>query len=221
MAPSTKAPGGRRGSGRGAVYIQVLVEPPQGPERLKQLQTRLLDLKPWLTSAMQIARDAIAEEFASSSWSLPGTGTKGWRPVLPFGPNETGPMKPLVKTGAYRDAWLGQGTGAIEEMDATSFTIGVRGFPGGGIHRGGLTARAAGESGGDQVTRIRVTQKMRWFLGFAKGVWLKKSTEFITIWSRPHATPSLATREAMRDALGEYLVGVAAAAAPAERRATA
>lgn len=63
---------------------------------------------------------------------------------------------------------------------------------------GGMAARYARihETGG----RIRVTKRMRWFLGLTKGIWLKKTTKFLTIPKREWFIPAIKrnTKKAMR-----------------------
>jgi len=54
---------------------------------------------------------------------------------------------------------------------------------------GGLAAKygAIHETGG----RIRVTKRMRWFLGLSKGIWLRKGKKYIVIPKREWFAPSI------------------------------
>ncbi len=88
-----------------------------------------------------------------------------WARTKPFG-NRKAPRKTMLGRGLYRAAWMG-GAGATERITPSSVQIGVdRGlFPQVRIHQ----SRNAS-------TKIKATQKMRYFLGLNYGVWLKKST---------------------------------------------
>lgn len=192
----------------GAVSIQVIVRRNPAGTKADHLAERLADLGPWLTAAKGIAREAIQDEFLRSVWRSP-QGEEPWAPHVEHDQYFSHPQ--LIVSGGLLAAWMGTGSGAIDKRDDTSFTIGVSGHPAAEIHRGGTTAAAAVRSARDKATLIFVTDKMRWFLGLVLGMWLKKTTTHIRIPARPHATPDMATREAMRDALGAYLVNDAAA----------
>lgn len=183
--------------------IQVIVRQNPAGMTTDRLAARLADLGPWLTEAKRIAREAILDEFTRSTWRSP-QGEVAWAPHVEHDQYFSHPQ--LIVSGGLLAAWMGTGSGAIEKRDDTSFTIGVSGHPAAAVHRGGTTARNAKQ----KATLIFVTDKMRWFLGLVLGMWLKKTTTHIRIPSRPHATPDMATREAMRDALAAYLVNDAA-----------
>lgn len=187
----------------GAVSIQVIVRRNPAGTKADKLSEKLADLGPWLTAAKGIAREAIQDEFLRGVWRSP-QGEEPWAPHVEHPQYASHPL--LILSGSYLAAWMGTGSGAIDRRDDNSFTIGVSGFPASELHRGGTTARNT-KAG---ITLIFVTEKMRWFLGLVLGMWLKKTTTHIRIPARPHATPDMATREAMRDALGAYLTGESA-----------
>lgn len=187
----------------GTVQIELVIRRNPAGMKTDVLDAKLADLGPWLTAAKGIAREAIQDEFLRGVWRSP-TGEVPWEPHVEYPEYVSHPL--MIWTGKTIAAWMGTGPGRIDRRDEKSFTIGVSGHPGLLVHRGGTNARNA-KAG---VTLIFVTQKMRWFLGLVLGMWLKKTTQFIRIPARPHATPDMRTREEMRDALKTYLVGATA-----------
>lgn len=96
-------------------------------------------------------------------------GAEAWPKTKAFN-RRPAPQKTLQVTGAYRSAWLG-GAGSVERINARSFELGVDStlFP------QVVPFQSA------RGRRAKVTKAMRGFLGYAFGVWLKKSTRFILI----------------------------------------
>lgn len=160
---------------------------------LEQEIARVLDLRPALEASVRRWRRIIAAEFQGGYWQSPGGGRVAWRRVEAFGSRPGG--SPLLRTGALLRAWLGTGAGGFEQFGALEASFGVRGsaFPGAVVHRGGAGIVRTAEARRD--TRIRVTARMRAFLGRRYGVWLRRSTGFVRVPPRPHATdsPELAT----------------------------
>lgn len=160
---------------------------------LEEEISRVLDLTPAMEAGVRRWRKLIEGEFRGGYWQSPGSGRVAWQPVEAFGSRPGGP--PLLRTGALLRAYLGTGSGGFQEIGKLAASFGVRGavFPGAAIHRGGAGPVRIAQA--RQLSRIRVTPRMRAFLGGRFGVWLRKSTEFIRIPPRPHATdsPELAT----------------------------
>jgi hypothetical protein len=180
----------------------------------------LVENLPW-GLAIAAARSVGREEFEKEAWR-PGSGPmRPWVKTKPFGAKagpgsagsygagsggfgrfETGgpgtaflPVsgKTLQRTGSLLSAWLGTGTGSFERIEKYQASFGLTGRLAeiDDVHRGKGTAADS-----RVPTRIKVTAKMRFFLGFVKGVWLKKTTTHIVIPKRPHFTgnPETATR---------------------------
>jgi len=82
--------------------------------------------------------------------------------------------------------------GTLRNSITTNPTVGAKGS-GRNMYvivgSGGMAARygAIHETGG----RIRVTKRMRWFLGMTKGVWLKKNKKWIVIPKREWFAPAI------------------------------
>lgn len=110
----------------------------------------------------------IRQQFANETGQT-NLGSEAWPKTKPFG-RRPAPRKTLQVSGAYRSAWLG-GSGSFERIEARSFEIGVDStlFP------QVVPFQSA------RGRRAKVTKAMRGFLGYAYGVWLKKSTRFILI----------------------------------------
>lgn len=130
----------------------------------------------------------IDQEFEQRSWFMPGGGTRPWKPVEKFGNVPANPT-PLQRSGAlraaYRAAAAGGGAISVSQDQATiEYRVNVP-KPYGVVHRGGSGKLLSGDIA---PLSISVTPKMRLFLGLSRGVWLKKSTEKVTIERRPHAT---------------------------------
>jgi hypothetical protein len=156
-------------------------------DALSAEQARAADLTPWAEAGVAYWRSLIEGEFAGSYWQSKGGGQRGWLPTRRFG-NVPPPPSTLVRSGRLRNAWLGRGAGAVTRIGRLGAEFGVTGFPHAAVHRGGAGDVGAAES--RVPFRIRVTERMRGYLAAVKDVHLKKSTRFITIPRRPHATAS-------------------------------
>lgn len=147
------------------------------------------------------------DEFGGRQWLMPGGGTQRWKDVPAFGKVPANPT-PLQRSGklraAYRSAAAGGGT-ITATVDGGKVEMHVN-VPGGyaAVHRGGSGKLL----GGDIVPlAIPVTDKMRWFLGFEKGVWLKRTTKRILIPRRPHATSNPKIRGQLRYLFAQWGAG--------------
>lgn len=175
-----------------------------GSNPLDQELARLTDMKPAFAKAVEFWRQIIAGEFAGQFWRPPSGAPKPWKNVEAFG-NVPAPVKILSRSGRLEQAWAG-GFGSITRITATGAEFGVSGaaLPYAAVHRGGsgkvTTAMA------NRATEIRVTPKMRVFLGMAKGVWLKKDTKVIRIIPRPHATENPEVRTGITAIITNYIL---------------
>jgi phage gpG-like protein len=101
---------------------------------LEAFQGALADNTPALREIADDFREMVAQQFASE-------GRAGGTPWAPLGragfasPSPRGMPAPpraqraaplLVRTGALRDSLTGRGAGSVEEMDATTLTLGSR-----------------------------------------------------------------------------------------------
>lgn len=156
---------------------------------------RMKNLRPAFVTAVKAWRALVAQEFAQEAWRPRSGPFRAWKPVEAFGSREA-PEKILDRTGALRRAWLGVGAGSLERITDEMGEFGVSQLllPYAHVHRGeGEDVSAAASR---QPFKIRVTTKMRYYLGLTYGVWLRASTTEISIPRRPHATtsPELKTR---------------------------
>lgn len=147
------------------------------------------------------------DEFGGRQWLMPGGGTQRWKDVPAFGNVPANPT-PLQRTGrlraAYKSAAAGGGTiSATTEGGKVELHVNV---PGGyaAVHRGGTGKLLSGDI---VPLAIPVTDKMRWFLGLSKGVWLKRSTKSILIPRRPHATSNPKIRGQLRYLFARWAAG--------------
>ena len=169
--------------------IIVRLDDQAARERLKQLEGAAKDLRPALTDALEAFREQTRDEFRQKAGWKNGQLVK-WPPARGF---ESSPVL-LRRTGALMRLWLGSGPGAVADIRENELTWGVRGLPAYAfVMRSGA--------------RIRVTRRMRLFLGIARGFWLKLSTKVLTIPARPHAswTPQLQERTAVL--LRDHILG--------------
>ena len=116
----------------------------------------------------------ISDQFRSGVGYFQNNTAIRWEPTKEFG-YQRKPTRTLIRTGFYRDAWMGRNDGTVEGYTAGRFNFGVSPAicPQVNVFQ---------KSG---VTRIGVTQKMRGFLGFMFGVHLRKSTKVIVVPGRP------------------------------------
>lgn len=150
------ADGARRLAARLGVGAQVSKEPMLGQRGVR------------FVALARNGAGGIREQFADERGQT-SRGSEPWKRTKAFG-SRPAPRKTLQASGAYRSAWLG-GPGSITKISARSFTIGVDStmFP-------QVTAFQS-----PQGRRIGVTQRMRAFVGYAFGVWMRKATRTILI----------------------------------------
>lgn len=172
---------------------------------------RSQNLAPAGKAIVNEVRLSVGGEFAAQAWSAPDGSIRPWAKSVPFGKAfamGAGEKKPLVKTGAYFEALMGRGAGAVERVTARTVTVGVdtTAFPFAGVIRGGTGAeirlsptiilprkRVAGWQPLTKRGKPRAyqTQFSMWYrLGLELGVWLSEKTmrEGLRIPPRPHLT---------------------------------
>jgi hypothetical protein len=132
-----------------------------------------------LVRIMRRGMGSVDDQFRRQGSMGQGDRFKQWPKTKPFGKVEP-PTRTLKRTGQYLAAWRGESAGSFTYIRPLTRTlhmleIGVdpTRFPQAKV----LMANAP--------TRIRVTPKMRVFLGVVKGVWLKKGKTHIVIPPRP------------------------------------
>jgi len=144
-----------------------------------------------LRAGVQAWRGHINEEFSAQA------GARGrWDDVEQFG-NVPPPTSILRRSGELQDSYIGQGTGsgyAIEPhmLSDTEIEFGSA-VPYASVQRDGAD--------------IAVTDKMRFFLGTVKGVWLRKDTRFIHIPARFHASATEEVRSDIARIFADWLAG--------------
>lgn len=177
--------------------VRMLVRAVGQDRLLAGPRERLRNLTPALRRSVAIRREGIGREFAQEAGVNPGGGLTRWRKTSRFG-NVEPPAKTMQRSGAMLRALLGSGRGSVERYTEKQAEFGVDGaaFP---------QARILRQGG-----RIRVTDRMRRFLGAVKGVHLRRSTKSIRIPARPYGSPNPATRQRINEAFRDWIVrGVA------------
>lgn len=154
---------------------------------LSAVGARGQQLTPALNRIIQTQRDSVRQEFEQEAGFLASGQLVSWPAVRRFGNMAAG--APLVRSGALLRSYLGQGPGSVEEVGETTARWGITGRVAeyARVHRGLKNGRPF---------RIRVTRRMRLFLGLVRGVWLRSSTKTLKIPARPHGawTPALQQR---------------------------
>lgn len=176
---------------------------------------RLRDFKPIGKPSVAAIRKSVANEFSGRYWLMPEGGRRAWAPVVPFGnkPHHA----PLVDSGAYFNALMGRGPGAIERVSARRMEVGADSgrFPYAKYIRGGAGANISLQP---LIIRPRRRAKggryaMFNFIGLRFGVWLRAETleRGLKLPPRPHLTrnPAL-TKELVRIAQRYVSTGKAA-----------
>lgn len=128
-----------------------------------------------LAHTMRYGDGSVTDQFNRTA-TVGLRGAKGWQQTRPFG-KRPATRPTLRKTGKYLSAWQGRGVGQVERI------VRKDGRPGVQIGVDRRVFPQAGVFQSTRATRIRVTPKMRWRLGLDPeiGVWLKKSTRFLTV----------------------------------------
>ena len=163
------------------------------------VQARLANLRPALERIPRVMRfgEGSIEDQLRRQATLQSNGrVTNWKPTRPFGRSKPGPAG-LIRTGKYAAAWLGQGAGSSTVVTGNSVTVGVSPtmFPQTRVFQG------------DSPTHIHVTDKMRRFLAAAKGVYLRRSTQAITVDPRAFRTNPAMTRRARQVVLNWVVNG--------------
>jgi len=184
-----------------------IVASPGAESFLDDLVSKGTDLSPIYKAWVEMRRELVEKEFTGSFWLSPGGKSVPWKPVNSFG-TQPAPSSPLKRSGALLNAFLGKGAGGIERITKSSVSLGVSGsvFPQAAVHRGG--AGEIKQSDANTPLRITVTPKMRGFLAANFKVFLKKSTEVITIPRRPFFTDSPLATTRLSGILSRYVLGL-------------
>lgn len=137
----------------------------------------------------------VSDQFRSGIGYFANNTAKRWAKTKAFG-NVPAPTRTLIRSGAYRDAWMGRGAGAVERYASGRFEFGVDPtvFPQVDVFQA------------QSPTRIPVTQRQRGYLGWAFEVHLRKSTKFIVVPERPVGVSAEMTARAAV-AVKKYILG--------------
>lgn len=137
----------------------------------------------------------VSDQFRSSTGYFANNTSKRWEKTKAFG-NKPAPTRTLIRSGSYRDAWMGRNAGSIERYSNGRFELGVDPtlYPQVTVFQK------------QSPTRIRVTQAMRGFLGWMFGVHLRKTTKAIVVPERPvGVSAEMAARAAQ--AVKKFILG--------------
>jgi hypothetical protein len=156
------------------------------------IRVRAKRLNPALRAGIRAWRNIIRQEFASEGYFLLTGGFRAWPKTKPFGRREA-PAKTLQRTGALLRAYMGTGSGALENIGDRFARFGVDGnvIPYGAIHRRGAV--------------VPVTEPMRRTLSGVFDVHLRSTTSALRIPARPHAVASREVREILGELFAGYL----------------
>lgn len=165
------------------------------------IQARLLNMRPGIAVLPAVMRhgEGSIEDQQLRGMTMGRNGRSAhWPQPKTFGTSKPGPSH-LVRRGKYLAGWLG-GTGGFTTVSDNSASIGVStaAFPQVRVFQR------------DSPTQIKVTPKMRVYLGLNKGVWLKKSTTHLTIAPRAFSVNPVMTRRARQVLLNYVINGKAA-----------
>lgn len=151
---------------------------------------------PAVFKAMREGPRGISDQFRSGIGYFANNTAKRWEPTKAFGSLPPPRSRTLIRTGYYRDAWMGRHAGSIERYDRGQFVMGVDEtiFP---------QVKVFQKNG---ITRIPVTDRMRRFLAWAFDVYLRKRTKFIRVPGRPVGVSAEMTARAAQ-AVKRFILG--------------
>lgn len=187
-------------------FLVFQLQPGRGPRRTAQINERMLAPLPQsigaaLAEAIQRGRNCASVEEQFRRQTEIGRGvTLPWKRTRPFG-TRPAPARTLHATGALEAAWTGRGAGSVVHFTGRSVSVGVDRvqFP-----QVTVFQRRS-------PTLIRVTPKMRMFLGMEFGVWLRSATTSITVDPRRVAINGQILDRARRIVTSYFLRGEAVA----------
>lgn len=163
---------------------------------------------PAVLKAMREGPRGISDQFRSGIGYFANNTAKRWEKTKAFGNRPAPTSRTLIRSGAYRDAWMGRGPGAVEGYAQGRFQMGV--------DRSLFPQVDVFQNSGS--TKIRVTDRMRRFLAWAFEVYLKKTTKFLTVPGRPVGVSAEMTARAAQ-AVKRHILGQREAAAAQAREA--
>ena len=161
--------------------------------------------------AMREGPRGISDQFRSGIGYFANNTSKRWEKTKEFG-NKPKPTRTLIRSGSYRDAWMGRNAGSIGRYSNGRFELGVDPtlYPQVTVFQK------------QSPTRIRVTQAMRGVLGWMFKVNRRKTTKSMVVPERPvGVSAEMAARAAQavkRFILGQQEGAQAASEAGAARR---
>jgi len=154
---------------------------------------------------IRAVRDSVAREFDRGGWLHPQGGFRLWPRGMEFGEREAADQPLGGGSGRIAQAWAG-GDGGFAQKTAKRVVVGVR-APWARIHRGGQ-----GNVNEFQVTRVRGSLAMWWYLGINFDVWVSQEKVMnvgFAIPARPHATTNPSLREELRRIVARYMTSKA------------
>ena len=117
---------------------------------------------------------SIADQYARQA-EMSRSVSSMWKRTQPFG-RQPAPKRTLHRSGALESAWTG-GPGAITDLASDPYGVAV------GVDTRRFPQAAMLQRQG--VTMIRVTPKMRAYVGLTFGVWFKRTTTRLKVEGRP------------------------------------
>jgi hypothetical protein len=148
-----------------------------------------------LVGAMRRGPGSVDSQFQKQGTLGRNFAFTPWPKTKPFGPKAKFQARTLKRTGRYLAAWRGEGSGSVQRITPRTVEIGVDStqFPQTQVFQKRTP------------TGIKVTRKMRFFLGLVKGVWLKKSTQLIIVEPRAfRVNPAMIL--SMRRVIVDYII---------------
>lgn len=160
-----------------------------------------------IAAVMRKGEGSVDDQWRRQGSIGPRGGFRAWPRTKPFG-NVKAPARGLKRTGQYLAAWRGEGAGSVMRIGQSAVAIGVdpTRFPQVRVFMA------------DSPTSIRVTPRMRGYLGAVKGVHLRRATAVIVVEPRPFLVNPPILRRA-RTILVSYAINGQAGIADGVRRA--
>lgn len=183
----------------GVVHISIVQKLPT-----EAIQRRLADPLEGdsgrlVVRAMRKGDGSVDDQFRRQGAMTLSGGFQAWPKTKPFGKDAKFQARTLKRTGRYLADWRGEGAGGYHVIERTRAAIGVDPS----VHPQVFILM------GNRPHARRVTDKMRGYLAAKKGVYLKKTTQFLITEPRPFRVNPQMLRRARHTIANYVLTGQA------------
>lgn len=152
--------------------------------------------------AMRKGDGSVDDQYRRQGAMTLSGGFQAWPKTKPFGKDAKAQARTLKRTGRYLADWRGEGAGGYHILERNRAAIGVD--P--NVHPQVLILM------GDSPHKRPVTKRMRGYLAARKGVYLKKTTQFLITEPRPFRVNPQMLRRARHTIANYVLTGAAVSA---------